>query len=106
MYNMNDKIIPKPISTPSGEKNYVIHGDVLHREDGPAVVGYNGKKEWWVNGKRHRLDGPAVIKDFGTYKEWWVDGEQVEEVDVVQRQVLDKVSPETKEVFRDILRDV
>ena len=32
----------------------------LHRVDGPAVEYPNGDKEWWVNGKRHREDGPAV----------------------------------------------
>jgi antitoxin component YwqK of YwqJK toxin-antitoxin module len=32
----------------------------------------NGRREWWVNGKRHRLDGPAV--ENGSYKTWYVDG--------------------------------
>lgn len=33
---------------------------VLHREDGPAVIGKDEHKEWWVNGKLHREDGPAI----------------------------------------------
>ena len=34
----------------------------LNREnDLPAVEYPNGDKEWWENGIRHRLNGPAVI---------------------------------------------
>ena len=32
----------------------------------------NSRKEWWVNGRCHRLDGPA-IEDNGV-NEWWIDG--------------------------------
>ena len=32
---------------------------------------------WYLNGKRHREDGPAYIN--GDYKEWWLNGEQVTE---------------------------
>ena len=35
--------------------------DQPHREDGPAYIGVNGDKEWWINGNIHREDGPAVI---------------------------------------------
>ena len=31
-----------------------------HREDGPAIESKNGGEEWWLNGKRHREDGPAI----------------------------------------------
>jgi hypothetical protein len=44
-----------------------------HREDGPAVIYSDGHQEWWVNGKCHREDGPAVIGSNG-YQEWWVNG--------------------------------
>lgn len=44
----------------------------LHCEDGPAIEWTNGGKSWWVNDKKHRLDGPAV-ELYGT-KEWWVNG--------------------------------
>lgn len=38
-----------------------------HREDGPAVIYYYSNKkirteEWWYHGTPHRSDGPAVIK--------------------------------------------
>lgn len=36
-----------------------------HREDGPAVI-TETSKEWWINGKKHRVDGPAVIMHNGS----------------------------------------
>jgi len=40
------------------------------------------RKEWWINGARHRLDGPAVV-NLEAYEtaveEWWVvNGEMTE----------------------------
>jgi hypothetical protein len=38
----------------------------------PAVETFGGKNEWWVNGRLHRDDGPAVI---GTDAiQWWTNG--------------------------------
>jgi hypothetical protein len=54
-------------------KSWWVNGK-LHREDGPAIECSNGDKEWWVNGKRHREDGPAVEYSDG-YKSWWLNGE-------------------------------
>ena len=62
------------------------HGE-LHRnpEIGPAHVGYykNGNicyKEYWVNGKRHRLEGPAYISYYENgnirYEQYWVNGKK------------------------------
>jgi len=45
----------------------------LHREDGPAVIRHDGIKYWFLNGKRHREDGPALIRADGS-KEWWLNG--------------------------------
>lgn len=48
----------------------------LHRENGPARISPHGDKEWWVNGKRHRLeDLPAIEQSNGT-REWWVNGKR------------------------------
>jgi len=41
--------------------------------DGPALERSNGYKEWYQNGKLHRLDGPAYEGSDG-YKEWYIDG--------------------------------
>jgi len=48
----------------------------LHRTDGPASEYSNGNKEWWINGQRHRIDGPAVERLIaGTKsKEWYKNG--------------------------------
>jgi hypothetical protein len=39
-----------------------------HRTDGPAVITANGDQEWYLNNKLHRTDGPARI---------WANGSQV-----------------------------
>jgi hypothetical protein len=57
----------------NGGKEWFLNGK-RHREDGPAVEyadGYN--KEWWINGKRHREDGPAIDYANG-HKEWYIEG--------------------------------
>ena len=40
-------------------KAWYLNGK-LHREDGPAVEFADGDKFWYLNGKLHREDGPAV----------------------------------------------
>ena len=45
----------------------------LHRNKFPAIEYANGDEEWWFNGKRHRLDGPAVT--YGDKKFWFIEGE-------------------------------
>ena len=45
-------------------------------ETGPAVEYSNGFKMWCIDGKIHRLDGPAVIfSDRG--ESWWVDNNKI-----------------------------
>ena len=44
---------------------YYVNGK-YHREDGPAVERINGHKYWYINGKLHRLDGPALEWRSGT----------------------------------------
>ena len=43
----------------NGDKSWYLNGK-LHREDGPAIERANGDKSWYLNGKLHREDGPAV----------------------------------------------
>ena len=54
-----------------GTKEWLLN-DKYHREDGPAVEYDNGGKEWYLNGKRHREDGPAVERATGT-KYWYLN---------------------------------
>jgi hypothetical protein len=44
---------------PNGTKEWYLNGK-LHREDGPAVEYSDGTKYWYLNGKLHREDGPAI----------------------------------------------
>jgi hypothetical protein len=61
---------------PNGHKEWYLDGKI-HREDGPAVEWVNGSKEWWLNGKLHREDGPAIERADG-HKEWYLYSEKVD----------------------------
>ena len=62
-----------------GDKYWYLNGK-RHREDGPAVEWDNGNKYWWLNGKLHREDGPiAVERSNGYTKSWYLNGEEVTE---------------------------
>jgi hypothetical protein len=51
----------------------------LHREGGfPAVEFPDGSKRYYEHGKRHRIDGPAVLNSDGT-NQWWIDDKQLSE---------------------------
>jgi hypothetical protein len=45
----------------------------FHRVDGPAIEEANGSRLWYLNGKLHRVDGPAMECADGT-REWWLKG--------------------------------
>jgi hypothetical protein len=62
---------PELFVNKDGAKRWWVDGK-LHRLDGPAYEGADGAKSWWVDGKLHRLDGPAVERANG-YKAWYVD---------------------------------
>jgi len=55
-----------------GSKIWKLNGRP-HRLDGPAVESCLGGKQWWVNGQLHRLDGPAIIRKNGE-TEWYIQG--------------------------------
>ncbi len=53
---------------------YTIKGqEFYHREKGPAIIDYDETKQWYQNGKLHRLYGPAVEYNDG-HREYWIDG--------------------------------
>jgi len=54
-----------------GDKEWYLNGK-LHREDGPAIEYISGYKEWWLNGKLHRKPGPAKEWVSGT-KQWYLN---------------------------------
>ena len=51
------------------EKKWILNGQI-HRAKGAAIKNSNGE-EWWVNGKRHRKDAPAMIKFIGEERWFW-----------------------------------
>ena len=56
---------------PNGDKSWYLNGK-LHREDGPAVEYADGTKSWYLNDKRHREDGPALEYADGD-KYWYLN---------------------------------
>lgn len=50
----------------NGDRAWWLNG-MRHREDGPAEICADGSQMWWLNDKRHRDDGPAAILSNGTY---------------------------------------
>ena len=59
----------------TGSKYWYLNGK-LHREDGPAIDWAYGTKEWYLNGKLHREDGPAIEYDNG-FKYWYLNGKEL-----------------------------
>jgi hypothetical protein len=76
---------------------YLNDEGLRHRIDGPAVIYADGREQYWVDGKLHRIgapaiiehhcvvycknglqhreDGPSLIFNDG-YEEFWIDGVQ------------------------------
>src|ERR1700691_1668900 len=65
-----DKKLPKNytgiIEYPNGSIFYYLNGK-RHREDGPAIIRTDGTLEYFLNGFYHREDGPAVINEKGEF---------------------------------------
>ena len=57
---------------PDGHKVWYLNGK-YHREDGPAIELASGSKVWCLNGKQHREDGPALECASGD-KMWFLEG--------------------------------
>jgi hypothetical protein len=55
-----------------GNKFWFLNGQ-RHRTDGPTAEYASGDKFWYLNGKLHRTDGPAFELTTG-YQEWWLHG--------------------------------
>jgi hypothetical protein len=66
---------PKCVVEPDGTKSWYLNGE-RHREDGPAYEAVDGTKWWYLNGERHREDGPAYEAVDGT-KKWYLNGEEI-----------------------------
>lgn len=53
---------------------YVDKVFIRHREDGPAVIREDGTEEWFFDGKKHRVGGPAVYNKKTGEEKWIVHG--------------------------------
>ena len=79
-----------------GVKEWYLNGE-RHREDGPAVDFANGYKTWWINGQRHREDGPAIEYANGI-KKWYLKNEQLTEEEFLQRTRIHTIIIDNKEI--------
>ena len=46
-----DRDIHKPVLDPSGTQHWFNSCNLLHREDGPAVIDPDGTVWWWLEGQ-------------------------------------------------------
>jgi hypothetical protein len=66
-----------PIIDMVGNEYWYNDEQELHRENEPAIVYISGATIYFLNGKKHREDGPAI--DFQNIKEWYINGVQYSE---------------------------
>lgn len=59
-----------------GDVRWYLNGK-LHRENGPAIERSDGLRQWFQHGTLHREDGPAV--EIEGSKEWWLNDEKLTE---------------------------
>jgi hypothetical protein len=64
-----------PIINEFGEIFYYNDNNLLHRINGPAFNDGKGTKWWYINGKPHRLDGPAIECD--GIELWYIYGQYI-----------------------------
>ena len=75
----------------NGNKRWYVNGE-RHRTDGPAIECADGDKFWYLNDNLHRTDGPAVEFADGS-KEWYLNGEYVTGEYVTEAQWREQVKP-------------
>ena len=78
-----------------GYKAWYDSGGKRHRKNGPAVIN-KGLKMWWYHGTTHREDGPALVFPDGR-KEYRLNGIAYSEPDFYKK--LYELGKITKEEF-------
>lgn len=71
MDQINNQAESVPETDPDGIIRWRNAQRLLHRPDGPAVIGPEGEIQWWFNGKLHNPHEPAVEIP-GEEQEWWI----------------------------------
>ena len=67
--------IMRLISTPSTKKWSIYYFDASgerHNEHGPSIIHSSGTKIWFIHGKIHRENGPALMTSLGEI--WYYQG--------------------------------
>jgi hypothetical protein len=57
-----------------GTKEWYVNGE-RHRSDGPAIEWWDNDTEWWLHGERHRSDGPAIVYA-NDRKSWYLNDDR------------------------------
>lgn len=65
-----------------------------HREDGPAII-LPDRKIWMINGKKHRLDGPAV--EGKNVESYYINDELFSREKFIQKILNDNMKKANKE---------
>lgn len=70
---------PDTVQADCGFMEWYLHGE-LHRDNSKPAIVWDYGCEWWVNGVRHREDGPAVFEAAGeNVKQWFLHGVEYSE---------------------------
>ena len=80
-------------------KEWYLNGK-RHREDGPAIEYANGNKEWHLNGKCHREDGPAIEYAYGD-KAWYLNG-----VNCTEEEHYNKLNPAKELTMKELVKEL
>ena len=65
---------PEMTEDSNGDKTWRLEGK-LHRIDGPAIEYADGSKSYWIQGELHRTDGPAIERADGS-KQYFIEGKR------------------------------
>jgi hypothetical protein len=87
--NVTEKNYTGIVKYPNGTRFWFLNGK-HHREDGPAIEWNDGDKHWYLYDKLHRTDGPA-IESFDGKKHWFING-----VEYSQEEWFEQLSEEDK----------
>jgi len=68
------KALTVKTTTTDGDQEWWINGK-RHREDGPAIIYAIGDQRWYINGRLHRENEPAIIYANGT-QSWYLNGKR------------------------------
>lgn len=61
----------------TGIKEWYLDGKI-HRDDGPAAISPTGVRRWFKHGLLHREDGPAVERLDGNKSAYYINGIEVD----------------------------